>query len=73
MPAVEYVGVLIAVLCILVIGLWLFGERYAARREAQAVCAREVKLEVQRRPILGNVVPATDPCSTLARMRGEPR
>ena len=71
-PAVEYIVFLLAVLLILGIGVWLVGERHAARREAQLVCAREVRLEVQRKPFLRGVVQHPDPCFTLARMRGEP-
>ena len=40
-------------------------------QQAQGLCAREVRLEVQRRPFLRHVVPLADPCLTLARMRGE--
>ena len=70
---VEYVGFLLAVLLVLGLGVWLVGERHAARREAQVMCEREVRLEVQRKPLLRGVVQHPDPCLTLARMRGEAR
>lgn len=70
-PPVEAITLLLAVLLILGIGVWLVGERHAARRAVQAGCVREVQVEIRRRPMLRNVVPAADPCLTLARMRGE--
>ena len=69
-PVVEYVALLLLVLLIFGLGLWLVGERHAARREAQIICEREVRLEIHRRPVLRHVVPLADPCLSLARMRG---
>ena len=70
-PAVE-IGALIALgVGVLCGGGWLVTARHAARAEVRAVCAREVIAEVRRRPLLRNVVPAAEPCQTLARMRGE--
>ena len=72
-PGAEYVALFLLVLSILGVGLWLVGDRHAARREAQIMCVREIQIEIRRRPILGNVVPAAEPCITLARIRGESR
>ena len=74
-PAVEYFLLLAAAFLVLtatlLVGVRLVSDRHAARRETQAVCAREIQLEMKRRPHLHNVVLAAEPCRTLARMRGE--
>ena len=67
---IEYGGLVVLLLIVIGIALWLVNGRHAARAEAQAVCAREVQLEIKRRPHLDNVVRLADHCLSLARMRG---